>query len=353
MSIEKATPAWTVPWDEGAVTAVTFLGSSRKIAAGNDQGHILLFDLAEKADGAAPMPVRRLDGHTNAITSLAVVPGTGRLVSASYDHTIRWWDLGAAAEGTASVVLEKKSNKKPAKEATVELQKTARTADAHQEWVRSISIGTQGRQLLSGDDKGVAILWDAVDAKEIRRFQSPGWLRAVALSADGRLAATCEYAPRYARFANAIKLWDAAAGGIALDLAKEFKKGDRVTGMSAAAFSPDGKILALGQGGEIEGGKGKVTLVDPESGKKLQELTANEGGIAHLVFSPDGKMLASAGRDTLVKLWSISDGKLLQDLGKSRGGQFKDWIHAAAFSPDGARLAAADMAGQIQLWTLA
>jgi WD40 repeat protein len=207
--------------------------------------------------------------------------------------------------------------------------------------------------MLSGDDKGVAILWNAADGKEVRRFQSPGWLRAVALSADGRLAATCEYAPRYATFANAIKVWDVATGAVKVDLAKEFKKGDRVTGMAAAAFSPDGKLLALGQGGEIEGGKGKVTLVDPETGKKVQELTANEGGISHLAFSPDGKLLASAGRDTLVKLWSMPDGKLLQDLGKSRGGQFKDWIHASAFSPDGSRLAAADMAGQIHLWTLA
>jgi WD40 repeat protein len=370
MSFEKATPTWTIPWEDGAVTAVTFLGSSRKLAAGNDQGQIYVFDLAEAAGGPPPVPVRRLDGHTNAVTSLALVPlrpgsgqaGGGCLVSASYDHSIRWWDLAAPGEGTASVVLDRRAREAAAKKSgkpadtagvSVELQKTARAADAHQEWVRSISIGTEGRQLLSGDDKGVAILWNAADMTEVRRFQSPGWLRAVALSADGKLAATCEYAPRYATFANAIKIWDVAAGTVKLDLAKEFKKGERVTGMAAAAFSPDGKVLALGQGGEIEGGKGKVTIVESETGKKVQELTANEGGIAHLAFSPDGKILASSGRDTLVKLWSMPDGKLLQDLGKSRGGQFKDWIHAAAFSPDGSRLAAADMAGQIHFWSLA
>lgn len=362
MSIEKATPAWTIPWDDGAVTTVTFLGSSRKLAAGNDQGQIYVFDLAESKDGPAPVPVRRLDGHTNAVTSLAPVPGTHRLVSASYDHTIRWWDLSAPAEGTASVVLDRKAREAAAKKGkaaaeapgvSVELQKTARAAEAHQEWVRSISIGTEGRQLLSGDDKGVAILWNAADGTEVRRFQSPGWLRAVALSADGRLAATCEYAPRYAPFANAIKLWDAASGAVKIDLGKEFKKGDRVTGMAAAAFSPDGKLLALGQGGEIEGGTGKVTLVDPATGKKVQELAGHQYGITSLAFSPDGKILASGGRDTLVRLWSMPDGKMAQELGKSRGGQFKDWIHAAAFSPDGTRLAAADMAGQIHLWTLA
>ena len=361
MSFEKATPAWTVVWDDAAVTSVAFVGSARKLAAGNELGQICVFDLAEAAGGPAPAAVRKLEGHTNAITALAALPGSSRLVSSSYDHTIRWWDLAAAAEGTATLVLDRKAREsaakksgKPAESAgsTVELQKTARTMDAHQEWVRTLSIGAEGRQVLSGDDKGVAILWNVADGAEVKRFQSPGWLRAVARSADGRLAATCEYAPRYATFANAIKLWDTASGSVKLDLGKEFKKGDRVTGMSAASFSPDGKLLALGQGGEIEGGKGKVTLVDSDTGKKVQELTANEGGITHLAFSPDGKLLASAGRDTLVKLWSIPDGKLLQDLGKSRGGQFKDWIHASAFSPDGSRLAAADMAGQLHFWTL-
>ena len=362
MTFEKATPAWTIPWEDGAVTAVTFLGSARKLAAGNQLGQILVFDLAEAAGGPAPVPVRLLDGHTNEVTALAPVAGGARLASSSYDHTIRWWDLAAPGEGKASVVLDKRAREAAAKKSgkpvdtagvPLEVQKTARATDAHQEWVRSISIGTEGRQLLSGDDKGVAILWNAAEGTEVRRFQAPGWLRAVALSADGRLAATCEYAPRYATFANAIKIWDVAAGAVKVDLGKEFKKGDRVTGMSAAAFSPDGKLLALGQGGEIEGGKGKVTLVEPETGKKIQELTANEGGISHLAFSPDGKLLASAGRDTMVKLWSMPDGKLLQDLGKARGGQFKDWIHASAFSPDGTRLAAADMAGLITVWSLA
>jgi len=361
MSFEKATPAWTIPWDESAVTAVAFLGSARKLAAGNETGQIFVFDLAEESGGPAPVPARKLEGHTNAVTSLAALSGGNRLVSASYDHTIRWWDLASAGEGSANVVLDRKAREAAAKKAgkpadaagvAVQLQKTARATEAHQEWVRSLSIGAEGRQLLSGDDKGVAILWNA-DGTEVRRFQSPGWLRAVALSADGKLAATCEYAPRYATFANAIKIWDTASGSVKVDLGKEFKKGDRVTGMAAAAFSPDGKLLALGQGGEIEGGKGKVTLVEPETGKTVQELTANEGGITHLAFSPDGKILASAGRDTLVKLWSMPDGKLLQDLGKSRGGQFKDWIHASAFSPDGTRLAAADMAGSITVWSLA
>jgi WD40 repeat protein len=74
-------------------------------------------------------------------------------------------------------------------------------------------------------------------------------------------------------------------------------------------------------------------------------------GATDLVFHPDGKHLLSAGRDTTVKIWSVPDGKLVKELGRPRGGQFKDWFHAVAVSPNGRRIAAADMAGQVQVWT--
>lgn len=331
----------TIPWDDDAVTSVAFVGNDR-LAAGNEQGAILVFE--------GDKPVLRLDGHTNAVTSLAALPD-GRLVSASYDHTLRWWNPAAAPEGEAEIVLEKK--KKNAKPAPVKVGvlKAARVVEAHEEWIRSIGLGTDGRQLLSGDDKGVAILWEAAEARELKRFQVGGWLRAVALSRDGTLAATCEFTPRYAGFPNANRIWDVAAGSVKVDLAKEFKKGDRVTGMSALAFSPDGKLLALGEGGEKDG-NAKIHLLESGTGKKVQELNGHQYGVTALLFSADGKFLASAGRDTVVRLWNPSDGKMSQELGKPRGGQFKDWIHAVAISPDGLRLAGADMAGQIQVWTL-
>jgi hypothetical protein len=123
--------------------------------------------------------------------------------------------------------------------------------------------------------------------------------------------------------------------------------------LSAAAYSPDGKLLALARGGEVNGLNGKVFLLDAATGKKLRELAPGHlDGATDLAFSPDGKYLASSGRDTVVKLWNTADGKLVRQLGKGRGGQFKDWIHAVSFSADGNWLAAADMAGQVQVWAL-
>ena len=123
--------------------------------------------------------------------------------------------------------------------------------------------------------------------------------------------------------------------------------------MAAAAFSPDGKWMAVCRGGEAGGLSGKVTMLDPATGKKLRETSPGHlDGATDLAFHPDGKHIFSAGRDTLVKIWRLEDGKHVRDLGKSRGGQSKDWICAIAISPDGNLLAAADMAGQVQIYAL-
>ena len=99
---------------------------------------------------------------------------------------------------------------------------------------------------------------------------------------------------------------------------------------------------------------GKVFLIDPATGTKLRELApAHQYGVTDLCFHPGGQHLATAGRDTLVRLWNLADGKLVAELGKPRGGQFKDWIHAISISPDGTRLAAADMAGFVHVWEFA
>jgi WD40 repeat protein len=100
-------------------------------------------------------------------------------------------------------------------------------------------------------------------------------------------------------------------------------------------------------------GQAKVWLLDASTGRKLQELARHEYGVTGLAFHPDGRQLASCGRDTVVRLWSLADGKTAKELGIPRGGQFKDWIHAVAISADGAWLAAPDMAGQVHVWSLA
>jgi WD40 repeat protein len=366
---DKAALAWSLPWDTTWVTAVTFIGPSRKLAAANNFGEIFLWELPEKPGGPAPAPVRRLDGHTNTITALASTPDGRRLISASYDHSVRVWDLEAATEKKEVVVLDptaraaaQKARKKlpEGPPITVGIQKAERVVEVHKEWVRSLALSQDGKRLLTGDDRGVAILWEAPGMKEVRRLQVPGWIRAAALSPDAGLAAICETCPRIPadpKAPNAMRIWELAKGTVKFDMSKEFLgMYSRPLNLGAVTFADNGKLLALGQNDEAAARK--VYLASPATGKKVRELvytTQGNSGITGLVTHPDGKHLASCGRDTMVRIWNLADGKMVKEIGKTRGaGAFtgSSWFHAISFSTDGLWLAAADMGGLVQVWSI-
>ena len=133
-----------------------------------------------------------------------------------------------------------------------------------------------------------------------------------------------------------MKVWDAQTGQELLSL-----KG----GAYSLVFSPDGKRLASVRGirDNIRRGyiSGEVKVWDAQTG---QELLALQGAGLNVAFSPDGKRLAS-GRGTWddtkqtdvageVKVWDAQTGQELLTLKGHTWG-----VDSVAFSPDGKRLA--------------
>lgn len=356
---DKSTLAWALPWDADWVTAVTFVGNDR-VVAGNNLGQIVMWEIPQNTSDPAPRPRRRFDGHTNSITRLLASPDGRWLISSSNDHTIRFWDLQAVGAEKGSIVLnaraiaeakEKKKKGPSPIDASVELVEPTKAFTGHRDWVVAMSLSQDGQTLASGDEKGEVILWDVATGGERKRWQLKGWVWALALTPGADAVAISERIPLVfdsGRYAT-MKVWT-SNGQVKLDLEKIVAK----QVIASARYSPDGKSLALGRGGEADGLSGKVTILDAESGKIRKELTPGHlNGLTDLAFHPEGKWLASSGRDTTVRLWDVETGKLLKELGQARGGQFKDWIHALAFSPDANWLAAADMAGQVHIYRLA
>jgi len=357
IDFNKAQAAWSLRWEDDWVSAVAFVGNSRRLVAGNQLGALLVWDLPEKPGTQELLPVRRLDGHTNVITKLLPLPDGRRVVSASCDHTLRVWDLDAPSTGKGKVIIDAetrdrnaKKNSKPRPEippVEVGAQSAERVIEAHKEWIQAMVLSADGKLLVTGDDEGVVIVWDTSTWKEVRRAQAKGWIQSLAITQDGKRLFVGERVPLVfdsGRHAG-VRIWDMETLTPKTDLSKMFAKEH----MGAAAFSPDGKQLALGIGGE---GSGKIHIVDGDGTKKVRELAGHQSGVTEMLYTPDGKHLLSAGRDTLVKVWQASDGKMVKEIGKPRGGQFKDQILGISPSPDWSRLATADQSGLVQVWTL-
>jgi len=114
----------------------------------------------------------------------------------------------------------------------------------------------------------------------------------------------------------------------------------------ALAFSPDGKLLA--SAGDADG---TARIWDVEAGKCLHVLKGHGPGraddrilVTGVAFSPDGKTVASCGDDGTVRLWGATSGKAIAVI------QAGGWIHSLQFSPDGKTLAW--ISDQLHLWDL-
>lgn len=103
-------------------------------------------------------------------------------------------------------------------------------------------------------------------------------------------------------------------------------------------FSPDGKVVASGSD------DGTIGLWDVASSTRLATLP-QPGAINSVTFSPDGSTIASGSYDGNVHLWAVATGQLITTL-EAQGGE----VLSVSYSPDGSTLASLSSDGKIRLW---
>ena len=308
------------------INALAFSRDGRRLATAGGDGTIRLWDARTRLPVGAP-----LTGHAGKVLDVAFGRDGRTLVSAGADTTLRVWRAHGRRRFGATL---------PGR--VGDAMRVGFSSDGETLTVESVP-GTPGRR---GDD--LRPMWRSWDLRS-RKQLAPGGAAARAGAAVGRSPAPTWTRNGLVRSPDGRTIATAALGGSTIRLrdARTGKQiGTPMTGHSAPisdlVWSPDGRMVA-----SVSADK-TLRVWDVSTQRQIgAPMRAPFDSVTELRFSPDGRTLASAGDEKVIRLWDVRTQK---PLGSPLTGH-EDLLSGVAFAPDGRTLAS--VAGgdhAIRLW---
>ena len=120
-------------------------------------------------------------------------------------------------------------------------------------------------------------------------------------------------------------------------------------------FSNDGRYIVSGSGDETmrvwdlsDATCRMITIETPTTAPTVVGSQQNQdAGVTSVSISPDGSMVAAGSLDSVIRIWEVSSGTLLDSL---RG--HRDSVYSVAFTPDGKGIISGSLDKSLKLWDL-
>jgi WD40 repeat protein len=290
------------PEPESEAWCLAFSRDGKQLIVGYDHEKGLNLKTLQVWDLLSHQPTS-FSGHSGTVLSLAVSPDGKSLGSASYDRTVRLWNLESGEE-----------------------QSHFRE---HTDHVRAVAFHPNGQEVASaGSDRHIR-RWN------IRNNQPNGsWI-----GHDARIRALT-FTPSGDRLVSAgedkrICVWNTKDNSLMVSLDTVRDEGEVLT----LATCQVENLLASGHQ------NGNVNIWDSARGVRLHSLHGHSDKVRCLAFTPDGKTLASGGDDKTIRLWHVQTGELLLSIPVEHA------VNGLAFDHKGRRLAAALYDGAVKIWS--
>lgn len=249
-------------------------------------------------------------------TTIAFSPNNQHVASGSSEGVVRLWDA-LSGEQVASAL------------------------EQHSGPVYGLVFSNDASMLVSASKDQTIVIWDANDGSMVH---GP-------LTGHRKTILALAFSPAGTRFASgsrdrSIRIWDATAGEEALPPIVH-----RGGGVTSLAYTPDGNRIISGSDDRT------IRIWDAHQGTLLYNphavlqpspfvFAGHKSDIFSIAVSPSGTLLASASKDTTVRIWDLSTGTELSHLVR----QHRLPVRSVTFSHDGKRIVTGSYDTTVRVW---